>query len=144
MDDMELIDALDRWIANDEGGVIPAALLARRGVRIIPAEQLDDAALHEQLWVVIRAMAAIGMYLGFTDHLSDRELYEHITTRILTAETFLAPEDASFGVDFDCSCEADAEAEHSFDRDRLLPTLEERAFGSVDEERIAEIEASLE
>ncbi len=131
MDDMELIEALDRWIEEDIGGVIPAEVLRARGVRVIAAGELDDAALHEQLWLVIRAMADIGMYLGFTDRLSDRELYEHITTAILPVETFLAPDDPQFGVDFDCSGEEDVEVEHVYDRDRLLPTMEQRVSAAT-------------
>ena len=123
MNDMELIEALDRWIEQDIGGVIPAEVLAARGVRLIPADELDDTALHERLWIVIRAMAAVGMYIGFTDHLSDRELYEHIATEILPVETFLAPDDPQFGVDFDCSNFDDPDAEQKYDRDRFLPTM---------------------
>ncbi|MEO8036163.1 MAG: hypothetical protein ABI837_17135, partial [Acidobacteriota bacterium] len=93
-----------------------------------------------------------------TDHLSDRELYRHLVESSLLEPAMLIPEDPSYGMHIDIiggfseddiriyltyyadeeereSFRADYTGEfppalpHPYDRDRLLPTQEERAFG---------------
>ncbi|HET7710782.1 MAG TPA: hypothetical protein VFL80_02525 [Thermoanaerobaculia bacterium] len=155
-DSLKMLEKLDRWLDNDEeNGVIPAELLAQRGIILHPSVGLDDVALHEQLWIVIRAMAEIGMFLQSTDHLSDRQLYERLESTILREPLVLLPEDPAFGAHHDiiggCSEEdiriyltyyaseedresfrAEWEGEFPaactppFDRDRFLPTHETR------------------
>jgi hypothetical protein len=157
-DGLEYLMALDRWLEGKEEGIIPAELLKQRGIDVPPAAELDDASLHERLWTVIRAMAEIGMFLESTDHLSGRELYDHLESVVLREPTFLVPDDLLFGAHCDiiggCSEEdirvyltyyADEEERQSFrdgfegefppalprpyDRDRFLPTHEERIHG---------------
>jgi hypothetical protein len=156
-DDLDTMRALDDWLEGDEGGVIPADVLEERGVALPAAETLSDEELHDSLWKLIRAMADIGMFLESTDHLSDRQLYEHLTKECLLARTFLAPDNVTFGQHIDIiggfsdddiriylTYYANEEQRERFregfegdfpkslpppyDRDRLLPTQEERAF----------------
>ena len=89
VDIIEELERLDAFYDGTESGERPIEVLRAKGVEIPDAETLDDAALHERLWVVIRAMAEIGLYLESTDHLSDRELYDHLVTEALVEETML-------------------------------------------------------
>lgn len=56
----------------------PFERLTREQVALPRPEALDDAALHTALWNVIRALADRNVFLYHTNHLSDRELYEHL------------------------------------------------------------------
>ncbi len=61
-----------------------------------PAE-LDDAALTTKLWELIHELARMRVYLSFTDHLSDRQLYELLYEEALHSERRdvpMAPGDA--------------------------------------------------
>jgi hypothetical protein len=156
-EDLDTMRALDDWLEDHESGVIPADVLKERGVALPPAEELSDDELHDSLWNLIRAMAGIGMFLQSTDHLSDRQLYEQLTKECLLERTFLAPDNVLFGEHIDIiggfsnddiriylTYYANEEERESFregfegdfpkslpppyDRDRLLPTQEERAF----------------
>ena len=75
--------------------------LENAGVEVPPPEHLDDAQLHPKLWEIINQMASLGAYLHSTNHLSDRELYEHLYHESLREETVLFPENPSFvyGID---------------------------------------------
>ena len=53
-------------------------LLRRDGIQPRPADKLDDASLHGELWKVIRGLEKLGTFLSNTNHLSDRELYVHL------------------------------------------------------------------
>jgi hypothetical protein len=155
----DYLSKLDAWIDGDEDGDIPLEVLKARGVALPDAKILDDAALHDALWRLIRAMADIGIFVESTDHLSDRELYTHLIEDALLVRSVLVPGDPSYGMHIDIiggfseedirtyltyyadeeereSFRADFEGEfpqslpHPYDRDRLLPTHEERAFGN--------------
>lgn len=52
--------------------VRPLDEFRRAGLDLPPPESLDDDALTEKLWELIRAMADHRMFLERTDHLSDR------------------------------------------------------------------------
>lgn len=52
--------------------------LERAGVHMPDPSTLDDRALHAKLWEIINALAAMEIELNHTDHLSDRQLYEHL------------------------------------------------------------------
>lgn len=83
------LEKLDAFLDGTEPGVRPLDVLRERGIEMPDEAILDDPSLHTQLWVVIRALAEIGMYLESTDHLSDRELYEWLRTDALVQQTFL-------------------------------------------------------
>jgi hypothetical protein len=89
VDIIEELERLDAFYDGTEPGERPIEVLRAKGVEIPDEESLDDGSLHERLWVVIHAMAEIGMYLESTDHLSDRELYRHLVAEALVEETML-------------------------------------------------------
>jgi hypothetical protein len=61
--------------------------LVRRGVEVVPPDELDDAGLQAKLKEVLHALAAIRCFLHDTDHLSDRELYTSLWTDGLREKT---------------------------------------------------------
>lgn len=59
-------------------------MLLERGILPVPPQDLfDDVHLHEALWTVIEGLAASGVYLLNTDHLTYRQLYERLYYKIL-------------------------------------------------------------
>ena len=84
------LERLDRFFDGEEEGERPLDVLRAKGMSIPDETELDDQALHAKLWEIIHAMAALGMYLESTDHLSDRELYRYLITDALREETVLS------------------------------------------------------
>jgi len=147
------LERLDRWIDGEEEGDVPLAVLRARGLEIPEDDSaLDDPALRDKLWEVIRAMSAIGMVIELTDHLTDRELYRYLVRDALVEPTILSSdpmgtlhispigsgseEDNRIHLQFYADDEERAEWQSMFgdplppkqrpsaDRDRLLPTAE--------------------
>ena len=83
------LERLDRFFDGEEEGERPIDVLPKNGVSIPDKRDLDDASLHTKLWEIINAMAAVGMYVESTNHLSDRELYRYLVTDALREETIL-------------------------------------------------------
>jgi hypothetical protein len=81
--------------------VQPFEVLVLSGVSLPPPEDLDDVELTVKLWEVIRRLAFLGMYLFFTDHLSDRQLYARLWTDVLREPAELQPDDPDVACDVD-------------------------------------------
>lgn len=62
--------------------VTGAALLARQGLTKRDLNTLDEDQVSSELWRVIEALAAMNVYLCFTDHLSDRHLYARLMAHL--------------------------------------------------------------
>lgn len=60
--------------------------LERKGIVMEPADSLSDVELSKRLWEVIEGLAECQVFLSCTDHLNDRELYEHLRTESLIEE----------------------------------------------------------
>lgn len=73
----------------------PFDVLIRCGLTLPAPEELDDAEITKKLWEVIHGMAFLRMFLSFTDHLSDRELYARLWNDTLREPTALEPEDSA-------------------------------------------------
>jgi hypothetical protein len=52
--------------------------LESSGVSLPPTASLDDAGVHAKLRQIFEALAGMSTFVSSTDHLSDRELYEHL------------------------------------------------------------------
>jgi len=72
------------------------SLLENSGLKLVPPDELDELNLREKLMELINRMASLGAYLLHTDHLSDRELYEHLYSDSLREEAVLFPENPSY------------------------------------------------
>ena len=60
--------------------------LAEVGIHPPAADALGDEDLPSALGILIDGLAALGVYLSGTDHLSDRKLYVVLTTKVLLDE----------------------------------------------------------
>ena len=70
------LDSVERW--ENAPWTTEFELLQRAGLELPPSEELDDAQLTAKLWELIAALARLRTFVERTDHLSDRELYEHL------------------------------------------------------------------
>lgn len=61
------------------------------GIELPAPESMDDQTLLAKLWEVIRKLAEFDCFLERTDHLSDRELYEHLWHDALCEATVIMP-----------------------------------------------------
>ena len=82
-----------RNIVDYESGPLTSHFeqLASAGVELPAPDSLDDGALHSKLWEVINALADRETFLSHTDHMSDRQLYEHLWADTLREETTIMP-----------------------------------------------------
>jgi hypothetical protein len=83
--------------------VQPFDELVRAGLTLPPAEELDDLALTAALWAMIRGLEELGVYLEFTNHLSDRDLYVRLWSSVLREPMALTPDDADAAWHIDVS-----------------------------------------
>ena len=85
----------------------PFEVLVRSGLALSPPDELDDVQITAKLWEVIDGLASLQIYLLFTDHLSDRELYARLWTEVLREPVALPPEDSNSSWHIDLSVGAD-------------------------------------
>lgn len=70
--------------------------LETSGVEVPPPDQLDDTALTHKLPELFQRLAALGVYLLHTNHLSDRELYYYLYHEAFREEAVLFPENPTY------------------------------------------------
>lgn len=92
------LEELDRHLEVGDRDVKPADLLADRGFHLKDSAALSDHELPGELMRLIDALAGIGVCLDSTDHLSDRELYDHLEKNLLYEADFLMPGEEGFMV----------------------------------------------
>lgn len=66
-------------------------VLLQSGMQLPAPESLDDATLHTKLWEIFHALAQRDVYVERTDHLSDRQLYEHLWHDSLREQVAIMP-----------------------------------------------------
>jgi hypothetical protein len=88
--------------------------LAEAGFKLPPARELDQSALHRQLWALIGQLAQWRCFLWFTNHLSDRELYELLLEEVLPEPEKELPPELGYNTLIDMS---------EFDRDKPAGTI---------------------
>jgi len=100
-------------------------LLAHAIVPFPPQDLADEGDLHDELWTVIEGLAASGVFLLNTEHLSDRDLYARLYYRILDEPTRLMPPESEASEFIDCLHPLDVESGGPglALRDRLLGDL---------------------
>lgn len=82
-------EMLDRWCSGEDGDETPLDVLRKRGIELASPEAVSDDAIGAELWRTIEALAGIGVFLESTDHLSDRELYQHLWTDLLQDKSLI-------------------------------------------------------
>jgi hypothetical protein len=154
-DPLAYLEALDAWLEDEDEGTVPMELLEERGMVMPDPASLSEGELAATLTKVIEEMGRFGMYLHYTDHLSDRELYVRLRDDVLRQPTFLLPDDPGVGDHYDCTGSGSdedvaihltyyatdeerqewqaavpgplpAKLPRPYDRDRHLPTMEGR------------------
>ncbi len=112
------------------------AQLRLLGVEVPTPDSVDDEVLPDLLLEIAAGLARWGVYLQCTDHLSDRELYERLATRVLDEQVAELPPDSGASEHIDFAVDASSEVLDWYatrerdaprraglaDRDRLLPT----------------------
>ena len=64
-------------------------------------EDADD--LHKALWELLHALASIRIYVHFTDHLDDADLYRLLVKGALPGETVALPKDCAINTRIDAA-----------------------------------------
>lgn len=102
----EFLSAILAW---ERAPVLPIAQWFSPTLAPPRADQLTAEELHEVLWDMIHKLASRRIYLDFTDHLSDAELYRVVVRDILPSQEKMV-DLSSHCIYFNCA-EADGDAE---------------------------------
>jgi len=79
-----------------------AMLLEHQIVPVPPQDLAADDDLHDELWTVVEALAASGVFILNSDHLCDRDLYARLYYRILDEPTRCLPPETEASEFIDC------------------------------------------
>jgi len=79
-----------------------AMLLEHQIVPVPPQDLASDEDLHDELWTVVEALAASGVFILNSDHLCDRDLYARLYYRILDEPTRCLPPESEASEFIDC------------------------------------------
>ena len=79
-----------------------AMLLEHHIVPVPPQDLAADEDLHDELWTVVEALAASGVFILNSDHLCDRDLYARLYYRILDEPTRCLPPESEASEFIDC------------------------------------------
>lgn len=97
------------------------AQLRELGIEVPPASSLDEAALSARLWEVIEGLARLNVFLVATDHLTDRELYDRLESRVLREEVREVPPEPGVREYIDLGASEGGLEKTSSGRDARLP-----------------------
>ncbi len=97
------------------------AQLRELGIEVPPANTLDEATLSSRLWQVIGGLARLNVYLISTDHLTDRELYDRLESRVLREEVREVPPEPGVREYIDLGASDGGLGRTSSGRDARLP-----------------------
>ena len=75
--------------------------LTNGGLSLPTPDTLDDSQLTKKLWQVINSLSLLGVFLYHTDHLSDRDLYEHLWHDSLREDGFIQPTNQDYACHLD-------------------------------------------
>ena len=111
-------EILRKMLAADNADPISLwDLLTRDGVEIPAPDQLNANSLAAKLKEIIDHMASHKVYLSGTNHLSDRQLYEHLYSDTLPDKKGELTIDCIFVID----CSGGRRRRERVDRDQFLP-----------------------
>ncbi len=101
--DLEL-DFLQRILATETGPYVSnREWLEREGVFFVPPGEIPLGAVEPELWRLIIALAGARVFIGYTDHLSDAELYQRLWDEVLPDELPDLPRSEADGFHWDFS-----------------------------------------
>ena len=106
------------------------------GIEVPPATLVEDEALPSLIAEIASGLARWGVYLQCTDHLTDRELYDRLESRVLDEQVAELPPDSGASEHIDFAVDASSEVLDWYarrerdsparsgcaNRDRFLPT----------------------
>lgn len=98
------LDFLARILATETAPHLSnRAWLERTGACFVAPDELPVGALEPELWRMIAALAAARVFISYTDHLSDEELYRRLWGEVLPDEVPDLPRTEADGYHWDFS-----------------------------------------
>jgi len=76
------------YVMESQPSVTHAHQLIAAGVSLPPPDDLTDTEVHDKLWEIIHKLAELRVFLDYTNHLSDRALYQRLWTETLNEFTW--------------------------------------------------------